>query len=808
MHQLIPRFSSICIGLLLSIHLLAQQSYNIVKGRIVNEDRLPIVAATVQLLDATKNNIQKTTSDSLGYYTLHTTMRGRLTINVYHIGYKDYQMPLLTLTDTTYQDIMLVPAANKLESVLVTGKKRIFEVDGGTIIFNVENSIAAQDVSALEVLKRAPGVAVENERDITLNGMNSVQIRIDGRITHLSGNDLIDILKSMSSNTIQSIEIINSPSAKYDATGTAGIINIKTKKNLIKGFNGNITSTLAYGISPKQLQNIGFNYRLNKVNIFANYNHTLGNYHYIYGTNRQQNDRDYDSHTDDIDKRQKMMAQVGVDYYLNDKNTLGFSFNSNFIFGGGLTDTHTDISNLNATTIQESLDAKNDYYKQLTTRYNFNANYKYEDTLGRSLNVDLEYGSFDKSNKNLQSNLYNNYLSQKIQENYYRTFNTIDIDLKGIKIDYSMPFVSGKLETGLKYSQVGSGNEARFYHLTPTVDSLDNRRSNRFQFDEHIAAAYVNYNRIIGKYKLEGGLRVENSKSRGSLSYTEDLTNLNQEINKTFTNIFPFISATMTPNKNISLSLSYAKRIERPAYQDLNPFIYMLDELSFWQGNPFLKPAITHRLSFLFALKKATIITLNYAFTDNFTAKVTDTLEREKIVIISKNVGTQQHWSLALTQNIKAAKYWDITFNGLLYYTNNKVSLDAYRNFNLSQLAGRMSLTQSFLLPYKLKAELLAIYNSNRLNGANTFNRAVSQVDIALQKNVLNDKGSLRLAVIDIYKGNKSRYTQDFPGYSSISYGYYESRQVRISFSYKFSSGMSKTQRVRKSALESESGRI
>jgi len=189
-------------------------------------------------------------------------------------------------------------------------------------------------------------------------------------------------------------------------------------------------------------------------------------------------------------------------------------------------------------------------------------------------------------------------------------------------------------------------------------------------------------------------------------------------------------------------------------------------------------------------------------------AKITDTLEADKIMMISKNVGTQKHWSLSLTQTLSPRPWWDITFNGLLYYIQNDVSFDEYRNLNLKQTAGRASLLQSFKLPNKLRCEISMVYNSKRLSGANTISRPISQLDITLQRTLLKDKATLRLAMTDVYKGNEIKYTQNLPGLQSSSYGYYESRQVRLSFGYRFSSGVTKEQRNRKSALESESGRI
>ena len=243
---------------------------------------------------------------------------------------------------------------------------------------------------------------------------------LDGRQTYLSGKELIDLLKSLPSSSIRSIELMNSPTAKYDASGSAGIINIKTNKSKIKGFNGSLTTGLSYGVSLKQNEDLALNYRSDKVNIYGSYSHFFGNYSYLYGTERNQNGKTYDSHTDDVDKRNKASGRLGLDYSLNDKNVIGFLVNSNFIFGGGITDTKTDISIPPSSSTEQRLDALNDYYGQHTSRYNFNVNYKYEDTLGHILNVDADYGLFDKWNGNLQSNRYRDGQQALMSQNLYR----------------------------------------------------------------------------------------------------------------------------------------------------------------------------------------------------------------------------------------------------------------------------------------------------------------------------------------------------------------------------------------------------
>ncbi|WP_400261982.1 carboxypeptidase regulatory-like domain-containing protein [Sphingobacterium sp. SG20118] len=308
-------------------------------GKVVDQSHSPIPLATVSLHDRNEKLVLSTATDSLGQFQIKFAKAGRYFVKVRYMGYQEQLSAVFEPETFDLGTFTLLPLANSLAEVAVEGKKKMVQIDGGTLIYNVESTIGGQDVSVLEALKRAPGVYVENESDITLNGKSGVQILLDGRQTFLSGKELTDLLKSLSSNNLKSIEIINSPTAKYEATGSAGIINIKTKKNQVTGLNGTISSTIAYGVSAKQLQNVALNYRKDKLNVYGNYSHTLGNYNYLYGTNRQQNGKAYDSHTDDVDKRQKMSTQVGADYYLNDKNTIGFLVNGNFIYGGGITDT-------------------------------------------------------------------------------------------------------------------------------------------------------------------------------------------------------------------------------------------------------------------------------------------------------------------------------------------------------------------------------------------------------------------------------------------------------------------------------------
>jgi hypothetical protein len=778
------------------------------KGKITGRENQELSSASISVVDGKQKEIFTGTSDTAGFFYITSSGNGTLQIVVSYAGYRKFQSKPFEAGDKDFGTIMLVPVDDALKEVTVVSKPNLITVDGGSIVYNVAKSISSQGTNAFEALQKAPGVFIDNNNNISLNGKQGAMVMLDGRQTYLSSTELVDLLRSMPASSIRSIELINSPTAKYDASGSAGIINIRTIKSTLTGFSGSVTAGISYGVILKQNTDLSFNYRKGKLNVFGGYNHFIGDYKYLYGNDRIQKNKIYNSFTDDTDKRKKMGSRLGIDYNLDKKNTIGLLLNGNFLFGGGITDTRTSIRSQAVANTEQTLDAVNDYYYQNTQRYNVNLNYKYEDSLGRILNIDADYGSFVKDNKNLQSNIYRDNQNQVLSNSLYRSLNSIDVSLRALRIDYTANLGRGKLETGAKFSTITTGNDARFFRITAIADSVDERRTNQFRFQENISSGYINYKTITGKWVLQAGLRVEHTASTGTLEYKENGIAKSNMIKRDFTNLFPSASVSVKPGDKHNFSLSYSRRIDRPAYQDLNPFIYLLDELSYWQGDPFLLPQMTHRLALQYVYKNTTIISLGFAHTDQFSTKITDTLDITKIVIIPRNLGVQKNLSLSLTQVMPLAKGWDAVFNGTLYQVHNIIAFDRFRNFNLSQIAARMNLQQTIQLKSGYTLEVTAMYVTGRLTGANESSRGVSQVDLGLQKNLWKNKGTLRLVFADIYKGSQGNSIQQYDGFYLRNYSYYETRQVRLNFTYKFADNAGKGPRNRSSALENENSRV
>lgn len=782
-------------------------------GEVVGANGEIVPFATITLLEG-EAQVNGAIANDKGVFEFNHQLKASTvyTLKVSSMGYEtvqvNFEQEANQLPQKAFGKLKLKHKARTLKEVNVSGAQKVIEMDGSNIIFNVARSLTAQGTNALELLGRAPGVTVGTDNNISLNGKGGAAILIDGKQTYLSNREVAELLKSMSASEIKAIEIISSPSAKYDAAGTAGVINVKTLKSNMQGFSAALTSGLSYGVYLRNNQDVALNYRKNKLNVFGNYSHFIGYYSYLYGGDRIQAGKFYNSFTDDVDKRNKMGSRLGADFAIDKKNTIGILLNGNFIFGGGITDTRTDIGIAQANQIDQTLTAINDYYQQKTQRYNVNLNYKYEDTLGRIINFDADYGDFTKRAGNLQTNKYTASNGTVLSDNLYRSLNAIDIGLRAIKADYTTRFWKGKLETGLKFSSISADNDSRFLEVLPTGEFRDPDRSNRFVYREEIANAYVNYQKNVGKWQLQGGLRLENTASKGELDEISIVAGNMKMTERNYTNWFPFFSATVKPSANHNYSLSYSRRIDRPAYQNLNPFIYLLDELSFWQGNPFLAPQLSHRLLLQYVYKSSTIIGLSYTYTDKFSVEVTDKVDDSKIVMTPRNLGVQQHLALTLTQTLSPAKWWNITFNGVFFGLNNDIDFGGGRELDLQQFAGRINLQQSFKLPYRFNVEVVGIYNSRKLAGANQFHRATGQIDLGLQRNLMNDKATIRLIFADIYKGIQGNSVQSVGDLYIRNFSYFETRQVRLNFSYRFSSGNSKGPRTRSSALENEQGRI
>ena len=557
-----------------------------IKGLAKNNANEAVAFATVAVFKATDSTLIKADiADANGGFKLSNIPVGRVFVSINSVGFQKFSSAVLELTD---KDVNMAPSVLKPENrelteIVVTTRKPMVEVLADKTVFNVQSSLSATGTTGFELLRKAPGVIIDNAENVILEGKTGVLMYIDGKPSVLSGQDLTNFLKTLQASDIEAIEIITHPSSKYDAAGNAGIINIKLKKDKRFGTNGTVSVGSEYGINGRFNSSISLNNRGRKTNFFATYSNNVGKTESFMDFYRQQSGVIYDLTTISVRDAASNNIKTGLDVFINNKSTFGVILNGNFNKGTSVNNSRTPITRITEGVPSQVLVAQSlsDYDNK---NVYLNTNYRFADTLGHVLNMDADYGIYDSKRLNNQPNTYyNGTETQKLFERIYQMNTPTNINVLTFKTDYEQNLLKGKLGIGFKLSTVKTDNTFDFYDFANGEKIKNQDRSNQFVYTENINAAYVNYNRTWGKLNFQGGLRVEHTVSDGNLTSTQQ--NKDNRVQRNYVNVFPSGGLTYDVNANNSLALTYSRRIERPNYRSLNPFEWKTDELS-KRGSP------------------------------------------------------------------------------------------------------------------------------------------------------------------------------------------------------------------------------
>jgi hypothetical protein len=805
------------ISLLTTIHSFAQ-TLSKITGQINDNNGKPIAAATVMLQSAKDSSLIKTAvTDSKGSYEIGSIKPGRYFINSSATGMKKTASAVFEVKaneNAQVPAIALQPVPKELAGVSVSSKKPIVEVRADKTILNVEGTINAVGQDALELLRKSPGVMVDKDDNLSLAGKNGVQVYIDGKPSPLSGADLASYLKSLQSVQIESIEIITNPSAKYEAAGNAGIINIKLKKDKTIGTNGNVNAGYNIGTYAKYNGGLSLNHRNKKMNIFGTYNFNTGLNEMNFVLYREQGDSIFDQRNR-ILMRNKYghNYKAGADFFINKKSTIGFIVNGNVSESITETEGPMKIIYKPTNTVSRLLLASGD---NLSNRSNINTNlnYRYAVTGGTELNIDADYGNFKiRSNQFQPNDYYNASGNVKLYSNVYRMISPTDINIFSIKTDYERNFQKGRLGFGGKVGLVKTDNDFKRYDVYGNNEVYDKDKSNRFKYTENINAAYVNYNRAFKGFMIQVGLRVENTVNDGKstgLRYnrtTSAYENYDSTIHRTYTDVFPSAAFTFNKNPMSQFGITYSRRIDRPAYQDLNPFEFKLNDYTFMKGNTQLRPQYTNSFGLTHTYKYKLNTQLNYSHVKDIFTQLPDTTEGSKSFLSKKNLATQDIVSLNISYPFQK-KWYSFFVNVNSYYSLYKANFGGGdRKVNLDVFALSFYMQNSFNLGKGFKAELSGFYSSPTIWQGTFKSIAMYSIDGGLQKNILKGKGMLKASVSDIFHLMKWKGSTNFTGQYSEASGRWESRQFKLNFTYRFGNAQVKSARQRKTSIEDENKR-
>lgn len=757
-----------------------------IKGKVVNEKQEAIANASVYLLTGTAKGILKTTvTTATGDYTFSDYPDGKMIVEVTAVGYakalseefegKGSAIKLPTITINAKE--------KEIDAVTVVGELPVIQSKNGKLIMNVENSSISAGNNALEVLKRAPGVNVDKDDNISLMGQQGVNVMIDGRQTYMTGEQLATFLKSTDGSQIKDIELSTNRSAKDDAEGAAGIINIVMKKNRLEGFNGTFLASGAFGKKARGNTSLNMNYKKENTTVFANYSYT---------NNSTQTNLDLEriipgkNENTAFDQRAILNSldvthsyKVGFEQKTSSRNIFMAQFNASNNVEHENSDSKT-LMGPNFTQVDSILNSLTADKKRFN-RYSFNANNEFKiDSLGRKLTADID-ASFFKTSQFIDYD-YRTYwpdMTYKYDPEFEKSDSDVDIKILAGKLDYTQPLWNGVFEAGAKYSNVQSDNKILFSELNNNIWEDDYTRSNTFNYTEQIAAAYLDYARQIKKWGLKAGLRGEYTMSDG-----HSLT-ANKRVKRDYMDFFPSASLSYNMNENHVFSFSYARKVTRPNYRYLNPFEYFIDKRTSQRGNPYLNPQYTNGFALNYTLYKMFNVAMGHDITKNaIVESVGQDNETKATWITRDNLGQQTTSYVNLTIPFRLGKVWTMFNNVTGVYMHFKGPIagdyvDVGSAFIQANSSNNFKITKQFGL------ELSARYNSKFLYNVYEIQEKVN-VDMGASYNFKDQRSSLKLAVTDVFHSNRNNVFLKYGEFDSKIYQYNDSQTVRLTFNYKF----------------------
>lgn len=798
-----------CLLLCVVSSLFAQQAP---KGkvliRITDATGSPLPYASVAVRKAADSAVVKgQMSDAEGNCAFEGIPDGSYYVHATQMGYAEKRSPVFQISaahpQASLKPLALTAVSRDLKAVDVVAQKPFIERSEGKTILNVESSVAAAGNTAMDLLRRAPGVSVDKDENLLIKGKQGVTVMLDGKITYLSNEALAELLKSMPAESISQIEIITSPSAKYDAAGTSGMINIKTKKGQLTGFNGTVNASVGGGRYLFYNTGVNVNWRTKKLNVFANLN---------WGDRQNFNTRELHRRTGGtvpLQFRQEVYQtndflnrsyKAGVDYFITEKQSIGVMVNGYHNAFWRNAPSATEIANKGGSTdsvLHTGINSNNRF-----SNVSVNLNYKLKlDTSGSEFTMDADYARFNnRMGTILNDSVVNAHSSEVMQRNGVRTMPYTYITIKSIKADLVKRLnKSMRLEAGVKASFVNTENNMRYDSLKNGTYVPVPSQYDQFIYDENVLAGYVTYKQQFKKTDFVLGLRLEQTISdANSMS-------LKSRVERKYLDYFPNLTVDHRFTDDHKLSLAYSKRINRPGYGQLNPFLFFLDKYTFFRGNSYLTPEYTHNTELTYMFRQKYMATLGYSRTNDVYDEYLIADEATNATIsTSKNLGKQTTYSMNFTLPFDPVKWWNTSTNLSIYYNKYQIK-DTVRDFSTERLAWSFNSTNTFTLPRDYKLEVSGWYEAPNVYGI-WRGKSMWSANIGIQKTIMQKKGTIKLNVNDIFASARFQGVAEYNDiYLSVN-NRWQNRTVNLSFSYRFGNNKIET-KERKTGSEEESQR-
>ncbi|WP_158642790.1 outer membrane beta-barrel protein [Chitinophaga japonensis] len=686
-----------------------------------------------------------------------------------------------------------------LQAVTVKAVKPLIVMKAGKIVLNVAESPLAAGGTALQVLLQAPGLVEQGNGRFALRG-KKVTVLLDGKSSRLSGEALKEWLSVIPAGSIDRVELVANPPARYDAGG-ASVINIITAKNRNLGANGMLTAGAGAGRYARYTGGLGLNYRNARLNIYGNYDYMHNmQYYELRSTRYLANNTHIAENTSETRERDNHSFKAGMDYDITRRSSAGIMIKgmlnyryrqvhtrSGKEYGAAMPDSFSTV----ATTGDLRLfnPALNVYYK-----VDF-------DTTGRQLMVNADYFDYNKAwSDNFVTDFYDEKGTASRQPYLLRDNSPADNTIISLTVDYSQPFWKGKLEAGIKGTFTSTDNDIKWEQQIGKTWSTDSSKTNHFIYRENISAGYLGYRRTIKKFDLQAGLRAEHTYMKGS-SVTLGQTSKREQLN-----FFPTVLVLYNQSEEHQYGFSYRKSIERFSFNIVNPFITYVSQYFYYQGNPAIKPSIGHAFELSYTYDNKLSATLSY---ERYTQVLTDIYRRDTGQVVVSTYANLDgahsvNASLTYSRQLLAGK-WQTVNTAIMMYSRYEGK--GAQELNNTGAGVYVNTSNTFKMPAGLSGELSATWYSPMTFGVYKMKSRYS-MNAGIARSMLQNAGKLTLSVTDIFNTLNIRYNVASFGVISSYENKIESRFIKLTFSYKFGNQRVKAASSHKTGIEKELRRM
>lgn len=755
-----------------------------ITGKVVDADNNPIELVEVLLINKDSIALRSDMTDSDGNFMIASEADSYL-LQIKQMGIILWNKKIMINENTDFGTIKIIEKKEKLSEVVINTQKNIIIRKVDRLVFNVENSISAAGGDAVDALKLTPGIRVQNDV-VRMIGKNNMVLMVDERIVQLSGDDLINFLKTISSDNIKSIEVITAPPAKYSADGNSGLINIKLKKAKKDSWSGIVRSNFEQATSARAMLGGNFSYQKDKFGLLIDLSKRKGQSIYT-------NDINYGYPTEnwlikklDKTKLNTLSSLIGVTYQVADKTKIGFQYLGS-LSKPFINDENTTLISEDKTAFLKSESTSKGYTDKRINNHAANLNLTTKlDTLGKQYAIDLDYLTYENLKENVFNSQENNYVNNTATNQHTDNENLQRITNFSSGIDFEMPYGWASLNYGAKISFTESNSKLKtdFFDVVNGVYELNLAQKNSFNYKENTQSLYLSGNKKFKKqWEIKMGVRIEFTQNSG-YSETNYATN-----KKKYYKIFPTAYISYKLNDNNTLAANYSRRIGRPSYSELNPARWYFNSNSYEEGNPFLQPSFSHNVDVSHTFKSILVSTLSFSKIENGYGQLT------------------VHDKIDNIQKFERLNYYDYRFIGI----DETITLDLWNSWNSSNNIGTYYIEtktySQYLQPqYSGWGAYFSSTNSFNLNKSKTFTSqftysynfptkslegrtsAYSNLDIALKYLVLDKKLQLSIAVNDPFKTNFYTFYSQSENVNQSFRQYYDSQLFRFTVSYKFGS--------------------